>query len=413
MWRCSKREKTESSDNQQNYQQRVWGYFTAAHEKINKVLQRITDNKRTEDEITPKEKAEIQKLSIEAFRALFVLQQQEKKMEINPTTQAPSKMKNQHLAGTANDIEHWYQRYMVMIQKMDMLNNLTSTELKAMLLHQSRNLGSNGGFGIASMNLLIHIEKEKNPNFECYAMDISQLKENLANILRSCDDMHERDYRKVQFVINNNGHYTTVDLKLTKNDKQFIVLDASNEVRVKETIATLRSNPKFSDGFAVTSSIQSDFISCPIFAFDHAVQASRTDLFLNIHDIVSKNDGVEWINLPPQFVWNAQSERWLNAYRKEYKEENADVDFNEPIHGGVSFNDYTDKAEIISFHNLKKDTQGECLDMPQQLFCEYGGMIQKHLSSATNDQLIAIYSNTSVPNKNTATPDSQCHNRQK
>ena len=153
------------------------------------------------------------------------------------------------------------------------------------------------------------------------------------------DPPSEKPFR-VQYIIDQDFHYTAVDIYIGENEAKCFVLDAANEIKkkyiidalLKEVKGTPLENIKVYDasGGTVYGGIQLDESSCPLFALDHVLILMKT----NPYDILDKppieekketmpEDAspypnyhkVSWLNMPFEYVQNAQNFNFLNNYK--------------------------------------------------------------------------------------------------
>lgn len=155
------------------------------------------------------------------------------------------------------------------------------------------------------------------------------------------DDIDERfKNSRYQLIINSNGHYTAVDIDKRDDKKSLIVLDAVNDPRCDDF---LMNSEIYEKGYKLIramglswdskSELQKDGYSCSLFAFDHCVQLSYT--IPDFHaELESKGKAtrnpkrryVFWDDFPPNFVWNAQSIKFLTAYEEKMKDSISSLD---------------------------------------------------------------------------------------
>jgi hypothetical protein len=279
------------------------------------------------------------------------------------------------------------------IQSTGSYKNLDGAQLKKVLLQQASKLGKgNDGFGLAAINLLVHLEQQKNSKLNCRVMDISDFPQNLEKAL-DCTDLTEGQSKKIQFIVHNRGHYTTVDFKLAANDKKCIVLDAANDPRMAEIIVHLNKSKAFYPSpnqlFVATNSktgfnIQSDFSSCPVFALDHAMQISKMDIYDHLQVISEKEKTIDWIDLPVKLVWNAQSATWINKYKEKHHDS---VDLTE-------LNTKASDARVKTYINPVKQKESKCLDTTDRLFESYGKQIKDHLKIVSDHEIQRVFKST-------------------
>lgn len=138
-----------------------------------------------------------------------------------------------------------------------------------------------------SLSILIEFETlrfERNgQNFDCILVKIGNLKNLIedAKLRVANDDVRFTSQIIVQFEQNQIPHYVTLDVYIDKSVSYCFVLDASN---CAETFPGLLTKVRalFQHVYAVIGSentailkLQNDTHSCPLFAFDHAIEMSQ------------------------------------------------------------------------------------------------------------------------------------------
>lgn len=196
-------------------------------------------------------------------------------------------------------------------------------------------LGSHRAFGAEAARLLVYLENKERiiraePALNCCVVE-SGSNTQFSNILQDLVSLSPQIERttRMQFLVKQGGHYTAVDMKLSPEGHEFIVLDSAGDPRYMAHYMKLSalinkdgSRPFFSKGYIVvglspdgSDILQEDCYSCPMFAFDFVRQLSRMDELYSLVASVANKDGyVSWNNMPPQLVCNAQSFTWLRKY---------------------------------------------------------------------------------------------------
>lgn len=223
---------------------------------------------------------------------------------------------------------------------------------------------SQDGLGIEGLKLLVYMEKTKRAyrgqDFDCLVTDMTDLENILAEITRPTFIPPQAETRRIQLIIHIELHYLTVDFKISKDQNQCFILDAYNDQRMSKVLEKLKNHidiiyiatckesvRKNRHGEIVTrkDTLQMDAHSCPMFAFDHALQISLLDIYAELaiqtrHENGTRN--IDWDDLPPPLVWNAQSYEWLNEYREKH------VDIVDAPLFPLSFNQYLKQHEKYS-----------------------------------------------------------------
>ncbi|WP_145985130.1 hypothetical protein [Candidatus Rickettsiella viridis] len=133
--------------------------------------------------------------------------------------------------------------------------------------------------------------------------------------------------KRLQLIIKHGSHYLTVDISCAEH-KRCLLLDAANDKRMMSVYGKLKqfafdrlfvaSGKR--DELGKVHNLQQDFDSCSMFAFDHAVQLSKRDIYSDLEKLVGDNcqrrgyTTVYWEQLPIQLVWNAQSLNFFTNY---------------------------------------------------------------------------------------------------
>jgi hypothetical protein len=187
---------------------------------------------------------------------------------------------------------------------------------------------------VEHLRLFIEDEKQRrialgSDPFECYVIDISTLKNFLTQLEASADVN-----KKFQLIIHNTGHYLTLDILWTQQEKKCLLLDAPNNVKMMHAYFAL-SVFSFDRIFVASDKVNEDgssnnlqraFYGCRIFSFDHAIQLSKLDIYSSLEKIIEKKSpkslscAVPWKQLPMQLIWNAQSLTFLHDYLDKNKE---------------------------------------------------------------------------------------------
>ncbi len=376
---------------------KAWENFLAVHNEIKKIEQTIFPSKDNE---TPENKKqafnelknnpEYQRKCIQAAELLSEIR---KSGDIDQSKKLVNSAKpDLHDAGTTQDVDYWFHEYTKRIQVFDWLNHLSSTAIQQLLEKQSNHLEVKGGFGLASMSLLIALEKQKRPDFHCYTVDILELDNSLDKLFKGYKELPEGVSHRAQVIINNNSHYTTVDFHISREGVKFILLDAANEPRAAVVLDKFMQNEAIVDGVAVGAdrAIQKDAKSCPVFALDQAIQISKIDIFEDLKKLESENFQVTWLDMPPELVRLAQSPSWIEEYKKRYLSEHPSVsaeelDRNFPPSLNIPFNHPKTGAEV------------NCLNSPEILFKEYSAAVLHFIKTHTPEDLTQIYKKENTP----------------
>lgn len=177
---------------------------------------------------------------------------------------------------------------------------------------------------------------------------------------------------RLQLLVENNNHYTTMDFLVNKDGVSCIILDAAYDTRGLPLPAVVKNViPDCAVRFAETYDkkgegvgIQHDPTSCPMFAYDHACKISRMD---NIHDLAAQKgeaDSIDWHELPADLIMHAQSYSFL----KEYNERHA-------------------KDSNPMYHTChQRDAAGKHVEIP----------LEQHVNSGENKRVIGVKSRAAI-----------------
>ncbi|MDR3491382.1 MAG: YopJ family acetyltransferase [Gammaproteobacteria bacterium] len=336
-----------------------------------------------------KENPEYKKNYISALRNLSFLLQEINKPDhpFRHETKKQSEAKL-HRDGTIEDIHYLFNDYAARIQKLNWIKDLNGLEISQVLQNQSSRIGLNNGFGLASMNVLIAIEKQKRPNFNCQTIDITELNKSLDQLFKNYKQIPEDISHRAQLIINNGSHYSTVDFHISREGVQFILLDAANEPRVAAILDIFMKRDEFTEGFQVGTDrgIQKDYLSCPIFALDHAIQISQLDLYEDLLTIQNEYSQITWFDMPPELVRNAQSPSWIQEYKEQYLRDHAEIS---PQELDAKFPPAINKV----IRHAKSGKESNCLNSTDILFEKYSKNILKFIKDVSPEELVALYRN--------------------
>lgn len=183
------------------------------------------------------------------------------------------------------------------------------------------------------LRVLIETEKQKRDlqgeTFNCYAIDFDDLQYlKIAGPSSRLSNFPKR----FQLIIHDTGHYSTVDVSLANTS--CVLLDAANDPRSNNLASQLKAiglkvtqayKNTYPDG--TTNNQQRTPGCCSIFAFEHAIQASKIDIHLKLAGLkdilgfsntkLEKQGAIKalyWEQLPCEFLQNAQSLLWLDRH---------------------------------------------------------------------------------------------------
>lgn len=182
---------------------------------------------------------------------------------------------------------------------------------------------------IEYLRLLVEAEKRRRiasklAPFVCYVLALDKLEIFLSYHLKASSAVNKR----FQLIIKHEDHYLTVDISCEEHKKCCLLLDAANDQRMLSVYKRLK---KFTfdhlfvasgkrDKLGRSHHLQKDFESCSMFAFDHAVQLSKKDIYNDLEKLVrddtqrSLYTTVYWNQLPIKLIWNAQSLSFFSDY---------------------------------------------------------------------------------------------------
>lgn len=203
------------------------------------------------------------------------------------------------------------------------------------------------GFSLEALRLLVYLKRDKRlakgeNKFNCYVIELKKTQKNVLDLsfLETLTHLEVTDSPiRIQLIVKNGGHFTTLDIRVAKEGNEALVLDAIGDRRSLMLTMNL-SELKNTSGKLFFKRIymilpdndenvlQKDSFSCPIFSYDHACQASKlNDLFEQLSSKVSdKNEKIQllvlsWIQMPWRLVRNSQSTHFVQAYTAQYSEE--------------------------------------------------------------------------------------------
>ncbi len=230
----------------------------------------------------------------------------------------------------------------------------TSNNIKKTLINQISKLDDHqqpeaDGLSIEGVRLFSLLERSDQrldrQHFDVYIVKLEELDDFLKQ-LKNPDILPLSGTRRLQVIVKIEDHFITIDLKFSAEKKEAILLDAANDLRYQRALEILEDHVgKIYLGFGRIDpmkgplNLQRDYISCPVFALDHAAQISQIDLYDRLstisEKIEAKIDLVYWEDFPPSIVWNAQSLSWLKYYETKHATELDKVAAN-----GLSYIEY-------------------------------------------------------------------------
>ena len=168
--------------------------------------------------------------------------------------------------------------------------------------------------------------------------------EDMLNHIKNVNIDERYHNSRYQLIVKSGWHYTVVDIDKREGKKSIVILDAANDIRgIRLRYAAIDNGYKviFAGGLSwdPSSNLQKDSHSCSLFSFDHCVQLSHTEPDFHTH-IAEKGDSygfVFWDNLPPNFMWNAQSTKILDEYQNKMKD---DPSLDQVMSNGLSYHEY-------------------------------------------------------------------------
>ena len=170
--------------------------------------------------------------------------------------------------------------------------------------------------------------------------------------------LHKRDER-YQVIVENEGHYVTLDILQQGDSKSCIVLDAANDARSKPIITALETTAGFTvlkasglDSDLYTDHpMQTDADNSAMFALDHSIQLAEAPNELHTTLQTKATNGMfTWDVLPPNFLRNTQSAPFLEQYLQKHPND-VDVATKQYIQKG--YRDFqTDDKTITQNHAI-------------------------------------------------------------
>jgi hypothetical protein len=328
---------------------------------------------------------------VQAFRRLILL----RSMTLAVSDQVPFV----NAIYTKHHLDKWHKWYYQDACDFNYVKKLEGREIRYYMQQCMSQFAIYEGFNLIGLQLLIYLEQSRRQDFRCYAMDIKDVQKNLANLLSK---PYTENAEQAQFIVDNNGHHTMIHFHLSNQVKDFVVFDAANLFISIQTIKKILDTQALAGkglriGTIGMPGIQSDFSSCPILSFDHAIQASRTAGLYDLVSNIKKTKGsIDWFDLPPQFVWNAQHQRSIDFYRETHQ----DIDWDEVINDTTSFNERTRMGQMKCFTNSRTGKMSTCLDTPDKLLILHREEVMHFINRLSNAELEHVFREkiiTSVP----------------
>ncbi|MFZ2315181.1 MAG: hypothetical protein WAW86_05940 [Gammaproteobacteria bacterium] len=249
------------------------------------------------------------------------------------------------------------------------------------------------GFSIEAINLLIELEqhrrlvKSERP-FNCYVYEVQHVDDeavNLADLLGAIRDFAanvdvDEGPSRLQLIVKNVGHYTGIDIQISREGNECLILDAGSDLRVLILICRLGyltdadgqnifRHVYWPSSNANEARLQTDINSCPLFTFDHVCQSSKLDIFIELGDPTQTETNevcLTWNNMPPELVWNAQSLKLLADYRKH----NAKKYFGPDSERGANFDSYLEQGKKAVLSSTGEKVQNHSIERLFQLYRE-------------------------------------------
>lgn len=202
----------------------------------------------------------------------------------------------------------------------------------------SSELDEDNPLSVQAMRLLVYGQMRKRqasgePPLNCVVVDCDNKAESALffdNLKKIASELAEPT--RLQAIFKIAGHYTAIDIQLSKDGNKCFVLDAANDPRgLRHHFALKRfqgddGKPFFAESYCAAGTtkkgnIQKDCCSCPAFALDHVCQVSMIDnMYAILREKKQEAGAVDWFDLPPTLVWNVQSMTMVEMYIEKNKQ---------------------------------------------------------------------------------------------
>jgi len=161
-------------------------------------------------------------------------------------------------------------------------------------------------------------------NLENPELDI-RLMEGRDDFAKAMQNVFKMPYKRSRIIVSDLDHHTALDFDNRDPSKpKAIILDAagSQSIICGITFVLRKAGVAifFVDNGLGGGSLQSDRHSCSLFAVDHCIQLAASETLYELFEKKPENSVLFWDDLPPNFVWNAQSLSGLKAYKKQAKD---------------------------------------------------------------------------------------------
>lgn len=210
----------------------------------------------------------------------------------------------------------------------------------------------------------IKLSLEQEHNTSTQLLDIADLNNYIQNLAPNKDGRY-------QLIIDNNGHFSAVDINISQGKKQCIILDAANDPRMNDIQLIFQLNQfdrihqplgKYDELMGKPLILQYDKTSCPIFAIEHTKQmALLPDLYSWMESIIEQEEGEEvtyLTRLPPELIRDAQSIFFLAYYQGNHHEL-----LKNPMQNGQLLQDY---IRTHTIHTATGKEQNRSIDHRKQ-----------------------------------------------
>lgn len=169
----------------------------------------------------------------------------------------------------------------------------------------------------------------------------------IEDLKQHMEETQEQEGRQI-LLVKVQQHYLAVDVLKNGDQKTCVVLDAANDPRSYAVMTELEEHgfttymaTSMSD--TVERNLQSDSCSCGLFALDHCIQLSYDDP-IALHENVmiwSEDEGFSWDHLPVNYLWNIQSNSFLQEYAASHSAE-----MSREMPNGMSASNYLALGEL-------------------------------------------------------------------
>lgn len=149
----------------------------------------------------------------------------------------------------------------------------------------------------------------------------------------------EEGHIRTQIIVDDMSHFYVIDLKLSQDQKECILLDAAGDQRATMAMMRLTRDIEFDNFYmslpdkrdnSVITENQKDFHSCPFYALHQAAELSQIDIYEHLDTLqIPDASGLKnctWDNMPPQLsVYAQRSADTMQQAQERFAEQGAEA----------------------------------------------------------------------------------------